>query len=453
MKIVSKSNARTLNTSTFQNFNASTFFSPLQLAEFLRHKKDFVWLDSLVPKASLHPKEQGLSLLAAEPYLIIEGGPNDWPLLEKELKRRVKVTGYKFQRNYPTSTSTFNLNGSHEEGAAIGFFRYDGSFRFGFYEKVYRYIANKKKSKWLTPLPKLKIQEPEPFPQNFIPAKTEIETPHLSLDFEDQMTRSEFCKIVREAQREITLGNIYQICLSHRFQASCQADPWSLYLLLRQHSPAPFSAYLQDGKEAILSSSPECFLKMEDRHILTRPIKGTRRRGKNSVEDTAQALSLKSSLKENAELIMITDLERNDLGRVCNYGTVITSQLLQLELYPQVFHLVSTIEGQLRKNISHLEALAACFPGGSISGAPKKKAIEIIDRLEPVPRGLFTGAIGYFGFDGNSQFSIAIRTLHLSDGIAQFHVGAGITNDSIPEQEWEETLHKASGILAACGQN
>lgn len=472
--------------------------SPLQLAEILRHKKDFVWLDSLIPQASSNPKEQGLSLLAADPDLIIEGGPHDWPLLKKELSKRLATEDWRLKKNLSLSShgkATSNpVNNrelttesfSHKEkshfklaqademqeadgrqqrsvcgdnkavsseatqpiaasaefqgrfpGAAIGFFRYDGSFRFGFYEKVYRHLATEKKSEWLTPLAPLEIQK---------------STPHKKvkpLHFKHNMTREKFCEIVREAQREIALGNIYQICLAHSLQASCEQDSWPLYLSLRQHSPAPFAAYLQAGEDVILSSSPECFLKMEGRHILTRPIKGTRPRGKTSIEDNREAALLQASSKENAELVMITDLERNDLGKVCDYGSVITSQLLHLEAYPQVFHLVSTVEGRLRQEISHVEAVAACFPGGSISGAPKKRAMELIHSLESLPRGLFTGAIGYFGFDGTSQFNIAIRTLLLSRGIAQFHVGAGITNDSIPEQEWEETLHKAAGILIA----
>lgn len=428
--------------------NTSTLPSPLQLAESLRHKKDFVWLDSLSPQASPLPQAQGLSLLAAEPDFILEGGPNDWPLLEKKLHQKITERSQRLTQQscaFPEEDGIQPLTIKHpntvsdpcEAGAAIGFFRYDGSFRFAFYEKVYRYYATEKKSAWLTSLPALKNQEPSCLKEN------------PKLDFQSNMTRNEFCHIVRQAQSEIALGNIYQICLAHRFQASCQEDPWPLYLSLRQHSPAPFAAYLQCGEETILSSSPECFLKMEGRHILTRPIKGTRLRGKNSTEDADQAALLQASAKENAELVMITDLERNDLGRVCEYGSVETSQLLQLERYPQVFHLVSTIEGRLRKEISHVQALAACFPGGSISGAPKKKAIEIIQRLEYVPRGLFTGAIGYFSFDGTSQFNIAIRTLHLHNNLAEFYVGAGITIDSIPEQEWEETLHKAAGILTA----
>jgi len=160
---------------------------------------------------------------------------------------------------------------------------------------------------------------------------------------------------------------------------------------------------------------------------------------------------LVTSQKEAAELIMITDLERNDLGRVCEYGSIHVKELLALERFEQVFHLVSTVEGVLRAGCSHLEALRACFPGGSISGAPKIRACQIITELEPFPRGLYTGAMGYFGFDGSSQFNIAIRTLVAREGQAGFHVGAGIVADSLAEREWEETLEKASGILrTAC---
>jgi anthranilate/para-aminobenzoate synthase component I len=191
---------------------------------------------------------------------------------------------------------------------------------------------------------------------------------------------------------------------------------------------------------------------MEGRSVTTRPIKGTRPRGSTPEEDSRLESELLSSAKESAELLMITDLERNDLGQVCDFGSVEVSGLLELERHPQVFHLVSTVRGRLRQGISHVTALAACFPGGSISGAPKKRALEIIGELESAPRGLVTGAIGYFGYGGRSQFNIAIRTVTMHRGKAEFHVGAGITSDSDPSQEWEETLHKAAGILRAAGQ-
>jgi aminodeoxychorismate synthase component I len=255
--------------------------------------------------------------------------------------------------------------------------------------------------------------------------------------------------MVHRTQEYVAAGDIYQVCLAHRFQADFDADPWPLYLALRESSPAPHAAYLRLGDETVLSSSPECFLKMSGKRISTRPIKGTRPRRRDPEEDEHQAFELKTSPKEIAELVMITDLERNDLGRVCEFGSVSATELLHLERYAQVFHLVSTVEGELRKDVSQVAAVAACFPGGSISGAPKKRALEIIRELEPSPRGLFTGAIGYFGYNGESQFNIAIRTMVIRRGRAEFHVGAGITADSVPEKEWEETLHKAAGILQA----
>jgi aminodeoxychorismate synthase component I len=269
--------------------------------------------------------------------------------------------------------------------------------------------------------------------------------------FKSELERETYLSMVRRAQEYVAAGDIYQVCLAHRFSADFAGDPWPLYIALRDASPSPHAAYLSLGDETILSSSPECFLKMSGRRISTRPIKGTRPRHRDPGEDEQQAFELKTSPKEIAELVMITDLERNDLGSVCVYGSVTATQLLHLERYAQVFHLVSTVEGELRPEISQVGALAACFPGGSISGAPKKRALEIIRELEPSPRGLFTGAIGYFGYNGESQFNIAIRTVVIRDRRATFHVGAGITADSVPEKEWEETLHKAAGILQASG--
>jgi anthranilate/para-aminobenzoate synthase component I len=189
---------------------------------------------------------------------------------------------------------------------------------------------------------------------------------------------------------------------------------------------------------------------MDGRQILTRPIKGTRPRGRDAAGDAAAASELRASPKERAELVMITDLERNDLGQVCDYGTVQARELLKLEPYAQVHHMVSTVAGRLRPGVDHIDALRACFPGGSVTGAPKKRARQIIAELEPEPRGLYTGAIGCFRYDGSSTFNIAIRTALLEpDGRAHFHAGAGIVADSHPPQEWAETLWKASGILRA----
>jgi len=257
--------------------------------------------------------------------------------------------------------------------------------------------------------------------------------------------------MVERAQAYIAAGDIYQVCLSHPFEADFPGSAWPYYAKLRRHSPAPFSAFLNFDGVQIASASPECFLRMSGREIVTRPIKGTRPRRPDEQMDRESARDLLASQKEIAELIMITDLERNDLGRICEYGSVDVPELLTLESYEQVHHLVSTVRGTLRSEVSHPAALRACFPGGSISGAPKKRALEIIAELESFPRGIYTGAIGYFGYNGESQFSIAIRTAVFQNGKASFHAGAGIVADSVPEREWQETLDKAAGLLLAAG--
>jgi aminodeoxychorismate synthase component I len=389
--------------------------SPAELAAIWRERSGFVWLDS-------SSEDSGLSLLASEPDLILEGGSGEWHRLEEELDRR--------KRPSPDLGTP--------DGAAIGYFRFDGSFRFGFYDQPLLHATEG----WLGDPPAC----PAPGKEVSGDASDRMGTVP---DFLPEMERGDYLRMARRAQEYVAAGDIYQVCLAHRFSAPFGGDPWPLYLALREASPAPHSAFLQLGDETVLSSSPECFLKMSGRRISTRPIKGTRPRKRDPEEDEREAFELKTSPKEIAELVMITDLERNDLGSICEYGSVSATQLLHLERYAQVFHLVSTVEGELRQDISQVGAMAACFPGGSISGAPKKRALEIIRELEPVPRGLFTGAIGYFGYNGESQFNIAIRTVVIRDGEASFHVGAGITADSDPDKEWEETLHKAAGILQA----
>ncbi len=197
----------------------------------------------------------------------------------------------------------------------------------------------------------------------------------------------------------------------------------------------------------LASSSPELFLRLSGRHILTRPIKGTRPRSADPTRDAQLTYELQTSAKEMAELVMITDLLRNDLGRVCEYGSVQVPELVRLERYAHVQHLVSTIEGRLRNGVTHFAAFASCFPGGSVTGAPKIRAMEIIDELEPITRGPYTGALGYLGFNRESQLSIIIRTAIAKGRRAYFHVGAGIVTDSQPEAEYDETIAKARGFL------
>jgi para-aminobenzoate synthetase component 1 len=263
------------------------------------------------------------------------------------------------------------------------------------------------------------------------------------------LTREAFLAAVQRAQRYIRAGDIYQVNLSQRWMLDATPAAWELFEQLALVSPAPFAAFINDGNLQVLSSSPELFLRLSGAHALTRPIKGTRPRGAGADADARLAFELQTSAKENAELVMITDLLRNDLGRVCQFGSVTVPELARLERFAQVQHLVATVEGHLRPDVTHLEALRACFPGGSITGAPKIRALEIIDELEPVARGPYTGVLGYLGFNRESQFSIVIRTAFCRGGQAWFHAGAGIVADSDPAAEYEETLAKAEGFWRA----
>jgi len=263
------------------------------------------------------------------------------------------------------------------------------------------------------------------------------------------LSRAEFLDRVERAQRYICAGDIYQVNLSQRLTVPCDLSGWELFQKLSAISPAPFSAFFDYGDFQLASSSPELFLRLSGSHIQTRPIKGTRPRDPDPTRDARLAYKLQTSAKELAELIMITDLLRNDLGKVCEFGSVQTPELARLERFAQVQHLVSTVEGQLRPDVTHFAALASCFPGGSITGAPKFRAMEIIDELEPIARGPYCGCHGYIGFNRESQLSITIRTAICKDGLAHFNVGAGIVADSHSKAEYDETLAKAAGFLAA----
>ena len=267
-------------------------------------------------------------------------------------------------------------------------------------------------------------------------------------DLPSTLKRHEFIERVRRAQAYIRSGDIYQVNLSHRLSAP-HPSPWAFYGDLSSVSPAPFSAYVDAGDFQLVSSSPELFLRLSGSEIRTRPIKGTRPRSGDPIRDAQLTYELQTSAKEMAELVMITDLLRNDLGKICEFGSVRVPELVRLEQYSQVQHLVSTVEGRLREEYSHFAAFASTFPGGSVTGAPKFRAMEIIDELEPTVRGPYTGAIGYLGFNRESQLSITIRTAICKDGLAHFPVGAGIVADSIPEAEYDETLAKAAGFVAA----
>jgi para-aminobenzoate synthetase component I len=385
-------------------------FTPAEMAAQLCQRTGFVWMDSslVTPGA--------ISLLTAEPVAVLQGHiDHDWEQVRAALR-------------IPRASA----------GGLYGWVGYDGCFVFGIYPHglVYHHDT----SRWF----------------EFGDFKWERSTPPPAaaprLHFQAGVSRADFIRSVEEAQRYIAAGDIYQVNLAYPWQAEWpqEADALALYLKLRAVSPAPHAAFMQLAGTTVLSASPELFLRMQGSRIATRPIKGTRPRfADDPARDEAAVRELTTSAKERAELLMITDLERNDLGQVCEFGSVSVPELWRVESYAQVFHLVSTVTGTLRPHVDHVDAFRACFPGGSITGAPKKRACEIITELEPHPRGLYTGVIGWFGFDGRSQWNIAIRTAVQKDNQITFHVGSGIVADSIPQHEYEETLHKAAGILAA----
>ena len=290
-------------------------------------------------------------------------------------------------------------------------------------------------------------------PTEYATRNPKPETRNPEPETRSTFTCAEFLAAVEAAQHYIRAGDIYQVNLTQRLSAPWSESAWDLFRRLTDVSPAPFSAFLDCGDFQLASSSPELFLRLSGPHIQTRPIKGTRPRDPDPTRDAQLAYELQTSAKEQAELVMITDLLRNDLGRVCEFGSVQVPDLLRLEKFAQVQHLVSTVEGRLRPEVTHLGALASCFPGGSITGAPKFRAMEIIDELEPVSRGPYCGALGYLGFNRESQLSIIIRTAICKDGVAHFPVGAGIVADSDPAAEYEETLAKARGFLTALISN
>jgi anthranilate synthase component 1 len=254
---------------------------------------------------------------------------------------------------------------------------------------------------------------------------------------------------VRRAKRYIRAGDIFQVVLSQRFAARTTADPFAVYRALRVVNPSPYMYFLQLGDYFVLGSSPETLLKVQGREAFYRPIAGTRPRGRDEREDQRLEADLISDPKERAEHIMLVDLGRNDLGRVCEYGTVRAENLMFVERYSHVMHLVPTLRGRLRPDVDSLDALMACFPAGTVSGAPKVRAMEIIDETEPTRRGLYAGAILYLDFSGNLDSCIAIRTLVAKNGVAYVQAGGGIVADSVPEREYQETVNKSRALLVA----
>ncbi len=396
--------------------------SPLEVAAALRHLPGLVFFDTAghLPASCGAP----LSIVAARPRRVLRGSlhsAGDRQALAAALAEGAAAEAP--DRGFPL-------------GGFCGWADYEGNFVFGDYPEML--VFDHRGGHW--------------HQAGGLAAEMRTSAPPAPEigEFRPLADRETFLEGVRRIHGWIAAGDIYQVNLTQAFEATVRGgDLFDLYATLRECSPAPLAAYLSLAGTEILSSSPETFLRMSGRGIETRPIKGTRPRFADPDEDRRSAYELQTSPKEIAELVMITDLLRNDLGQVCEFGSVQVAEMLQLETLGQVHHLVSTVTGRLRADTTHAEALAACFPGGSITGAPKKRAMEIIRELEQVPRGIYCGALGYLGYHGESQFNIAIRTLVRQGERLSYHVGAGIVADSEPEKEYEETLHKAAGIRMA----
>lgn len=350
-------------------------------------------------------------------------------------------------------------------GGAIGYFAYDLARRI---EKlpvsaedseqlpdmaigIYRWavvVDHQKRQSWLVGYDltdELVAQVAAQFSQ--LPEHFELNDFKVLQAPQSNMSRQSYGRAFAKIKHYLKEGDCYQVNLTQRFSSPCRGNPWFAYQTLRRINAAPFSAYLNLPAARVLSSSPERFLQVVNGRVETKPIKGTRPRKALASEDQKQIAALAASDKDRAENVMIVDLLRNDLGKSCKEGSVRVPELFAVESYATVHHLVSTVTGELAENQHALDLLRSCFPGGSITGAPKIRAMEIIEELEPHRRGIYCGAIGYIGFDGNMDTNIAIRTLvHNQDSI-RFWVGGGIVNDSLEDAEYQECFDKAAALL------
>ena len=386
--------------------------NPYASFKHLAHQKGLFFLDSSQPG-----QESKTSYIGHSPVDQIRG--RDLNDLRKVLK--------KYQRR----------SGGLSAGGAVGYIAYDGRYCFGIYPHILTFDHSR------TPTVEAAV------------SKQDAHVPMASkLKFHSAVGSLQYQQAVKKALQHIHDGNIYQINLARKIEIVLKDWPkhgsaTAIYEALRRYSPSPFSAYYDDGGQIILSSSPERFLKLSNGIAQIKPMKGTRPRGQNKAADARFKKELLNSPKEIAELLMVTDLERNDLGRVCDYGSVKVKHMRSIEEYAHVFQATATIEGKLNKRFDGIDLIKAAFPGGSVTGCPKIEAMKIINDLEKEKRGAYTGALGYIAFDGSMDFSVLIRSLFLKRDTISFYVGSGIVADSKPAEEYKETCLKAEAIERA----
>lgn len=277
--------------------------------------------------------------------------------------------------------------------------------------------------------------------------KAKAPEPLEALTFTGSTDKDKYSEMVLKAKDHIVRGDIFQVVLSQRLKAEFKGDPFTLYRRLRTSNPSPYMFYIDFADYTVLGASPESLITVSEQHVMTNPIAGTRPRGKTEEEDANLAAELLADEKEIAEHMMLVDLSRNDIGKVSEIGSVHLTKYKQIEKYKHVMHIVSEVSGTLKEGIHPIDALASCLPAGTVSGAPKIRAMQIINELESMKRGLYSGAVGYITANGNLDFALAIRTMIVKDDVAYVQAGAGVVYDSVPEKEYEETMHKAKALL------
>jgi len=354
----------------------------------------------------------GVVYLGYLPDRILEGGPEEIGELDQELKRHSK--------------KNVSWDQPHPPGAAIGGFDFEGNWHFSFYSKL------------------------EARPLGDLWPEGEGIFSVLEEGWDCRTGPEEYAEMVRQAHEEIRKGEIYQVNLARFMRYESEGlDAWEFFRWLWRTGQAPRSFFYRMGEKALAGASMELFLGIERDRVITQPIKGTRARGLNREGDERAAFELGTDPKEVAELVMITDLLRNDLGAICQFGSVEVRDLVRSRSFSHVHHLFSTIEGKLRSGLGMVEAVKECLPGGSVTGAPKRRAVEILQSLEVEPRGFYTGAVGYFGYDGTARFAMGIRMAEITGNTVRCGVGSGITIGSDPLGEYEETKAKARVMVEA----
>lgn len=463
------------------------FISPVSIYSALKEEPYSSFLDSGMDEGKLGR----FSFIGYDPFMIISCKGEDITVFREDGSEKIKDNPFRFLKE---TLSYYKTERAREDipfsSGCIGYFSYDlryfieklpsiaiddveiPDFILCFYDVIIifdnlmkkAYISssgfpysdekrNRERAKARLKETKNRIENVLSNANNIAPdsdksiPKSEHSAPNCEIT--SNFTRENYYEAIEKAKDLIGRGDIYQVNLSQRFGCDIEGDPFRLYLRLREINPAPFAAYLNFDKFKIISASPERFLRIDRRDVETRPIKGTRPRGAGDKEDLLLKDELLSSAKDRAEHIMIVDLERNDIGRICEYGSVRPTEFIIVETYSTVHHLVSTVAGKLKDGVDIVDCLKNCFPGGSITGAPKIRSMEVIEELEPTKRGIYTGSIGYVDFCGNADLSIVIRTIVIKDERAYFQVGGGIVADSDPEGEYQETLDKARALTEA----